>query len=93
MDRRAWGELEEKFSECDLLFYQAGADPHEADYLGGYLSSEQLRARDEAVFAYARRSGKPIAWNLAGGYQSPLREVIELHLATLGECLKVFEGL
>jgi acetoin utilization deacetylase AcuC-like enzyme len=84
-------ELESRFEGCDLIFYQAGADPHLADPLGGYLSSEQLRLRDRAVFRYARRSGKPIAWNLAGGYQEPLSKVLELHLATVGECLAAFE--
>ena len=43
-----------------------------------------------AVFRYARRSGKPIAWNLAGGYQKPLSKVFELHLATVEECLSAF---
>jgi acetoin utilization deacetylase AcuC-like enzyme len=83
-------ELEGAFEGCDIIFYQAGADPHAEDPLGGYLGSEQLRRRDAAVFRYARRSGKPIAWNLAGGYQEPLSKVIELHLATVEECLAAF---
>lgn len=32
-------ELMRSFSDCDLLIYQAGADPHIADPLGGFLTT------------------------------------------------------
>ncbi len=83
-------ELERMFDGCGIILYQAGADPHADDPLGGYLTSEQLRLRDRAVFRYARRRGTPIVWNLAGGYQRPLSTVIELHLSTVEECLSAF---
>jgi acetoin utilization deacetylase AcuC-like enzyme len=86
------GELERVAGECDLILYQAGADPHVDDPLGGLLSSDQMRRRDRAVFRWAAGRGKPIAWNLAGGYQCPIENVLELHLATMEECLAVFEG-
>lgn len=81
------GYLEDRFSECDVLLYQAGADPHIDDPLGGYLTSEELRLRDRHVFRFARRRGIPVVWNLAGGYQTQLSKVLEIHRATVEECL------
>jgi acetoin utilization deacetylase AcuC-like enzyme len=80
-----------RFEGCDLLLYQAGADPHLDDPLGGWLSDQQLRQRDRRVFDHARAAGLPIAWNLAGGYQQPLRKVLDIHDHTLRECMAVFE--
>jgi acetoin utilization deacetylase AcuC-like enzyme len=80
-----------RFRGCDLLLYQAGADPHLDDPLGGWLDDRQLRQRDRRVFDFARAAGLPIAWNLAGGYQQPLRKVLDIHDHTLRECMAVFE--
>lgn len=71
----------------DLLIYQAGADSHVDDPLGGYLDTEQMQRRDELVFATAKKLGVPVAWNLAGGYQRTrdggIRPVLDLHDNTL----------
>lgn len=75
---------------CDVILYQAGADPHVEDPLGGWLTSTQLRDRDRLVFETARKYRIPIAWNLAGGYQEPLRKVLDIHDATMIECTKVY---
>ncbi len=77
------------FAGCDLLLYQAGADPHIDDPLGGWLSNAQLIRRDRIVFESAAIIGLPIAWNLAGGYQEPLRRVLDIHDHTLRECWRV----
>jgi len=61
----------------DLLLYQAGADPQVDDPLAGWLTSEQLRERDRIVFEHCAGRVLPIAWNLAGGYQKPLRKVLD----------------
>lgn len=82
--------LQASMGACDLLFYQAGADPHIEDPLGGELSTDQMARRDRLVFEFGRRRGKALAWNLAGGYQDPVSRVIDLHLATVRECLRVF---
>ncbi len=74
----------------DLILYQAGADVHVDDPLGGVLTTEQMIERDQIVFDAARASKTPIAWNLAGGYQKPLAKVIELHINTMQECIRVF---
>jgi acetoin utilization deacetylase AcuC-like enzyme len=79
-----------RFHDCDLLLYQAGADPHIDDPLGGWLTTDQLAERDRIVFEHCAAQKLPIAWNLAGGYQSPLRKVLDIHDNTLLECLRVW---
>ena len=39
-----------RFADCDIVLYQAGADPHVDDPLGGVLTTEQLYERDFLVF-------------------------------------------
>lgn len=74
------------FEGCDLVLYQAGADPHIKDPLGGWLTGPQLLHRDFLVFEHCRKLGLPVAWNLAGGYQTPLRRVLDIHDATMRQC-------
>lgn len=80
----------EHFSGCDVLLYQAGADPHIDDPYGGWLTTDQLRARDHAVFSTAARLSLPVAWNLAGGYQYDTRGTIDpvllIHENTMKAC-------
>ena len=80
----------DKFSQVDVLLYQAGADPHEEDPLGGYLSTKTMQERDAIVFSTCEGLRIPVAWNLAGGYQKPIEKVIELHVNTMKECLRAF---
>lgn len=79
--------LIKRFSDCDVLFYQAGADPHIDDPLGGYLTTEQMKRRDDIVFMVAKDLDLPIVWNLAGGYQEPFQKVLDIHQNTLDACL------
>lgn len=79
----------EAFQDCALVIYQAGADPHKDDPFGGALSDAHLRERDRIVFTTLKRLGIPVVWNLAGGYQSPIQKVLDIHNATMEECLKV----
>ena len=72
-----------QFGNCDVVLYQAGADPHVDDPLGGWLTTEQLFERDRIVFNTLRELRIPCAWNLAGGYQDPLSKVIEIHSNTM----------
>src|SRR5207249_10865048 len=55
--------------DCDVVLYQAGADPHVDDPLGGWLTTDELARRDAVVFETLREIGVPVVWNLAGGYQ------------------------
>lgn len=79
------------FRGCDVVLYQAGADPHIDDPLGGWLTTEQLRQRDALVFEAFAAMGMPVAWNLAGGYQT-LPKLLEIHDNTAIECLRVLAG-
>lgn len=71
----------------DLVIYQAGADPHVDDPLGGWLSTEGMKERDHIVFDLCHRYSIPLVWNLAGGYQSPVSKVVKLHSNTMQECI------
>lgn len=78
----------EAMAACDLVLYQAGADPHVDDPLGGFLTTPQLATRDWRVFAGLRERGIPVAWNLAGGYQTPLSRVVTIHENTFRASLQ-----
>jgi acetoin utilization deacetylase AcuC-like enzyme len=78
----------EALSGCNLVLYQAGADPHIDDPLGGFLTTAQLAIRDWRVFEGLAARGIPVAWNLAGGYQKPLSKVVGLHLTSLRLCIE-----
>ena len=80
--------LKDKFDGCDVLLFQAGADPHINDPLGGCLTTEHLRKRDQIVFEYCKARGIPVVWDLAGGYQNPLSKVMEVHRNTFAEWIK-----
>jgi acetoin utilization deacetylase AcuC-like enzyme len=82
----------ETFDHYDLVLYQAGADVHIDDPLGGVLTTAQMLERDRIVFEAARRAAVPIAWNLAGGYQKPLSRVIELHVNTMRVCARAYRA-
>jgi acetoin utilization deacetylase AcuC-like enzyme len=81
------------FAGCDVVLYQAGADPHIEDPLGGWLTTEELGRRDARVFEALKAAGVPVAWNLAGGYQRDpdggISKVLEIHDNTLLECARV----
>lgn len=59
----------------DLVFYNAGVDPHAGDRLGRLaLSDAGLRARDARVLGWARSRGLPVTGVLGGGYDDdPVR--------------------
>lgn len=76
----------------DLVLYQAGADIHVDDPLGGLLTTQQMITRDELVFASCAKLGLPLVWNLAGGYQRDPRggidPVLALHRNTMLACIR-----
>ena len=83
-------ELLSRFDRCDVVLYQAGADQHIDDPLGGWLTTDQLYRRDLAVFGVLKAMAVPVAWNLAGGYQEPLRKVLDIHDNTMRACHAVY---
>jgi acetoin utilization deacetylase AcuC-like enzyme len=89
--------LREKLAQFrpQLVLYQAGADTHVDDPLGGLLTTEQMRTRDRLLLTIARELGIPLSWNLAGGYQmetdGSIPRVVQLHLNTFEEALRVWQ--
>lgn len=75
-----------------LVLYQAGADCHVDDPLGGFLTTDEMRQRDRLVFSLAVAHGAPLVWNLAGGYQrdckGTISPVLMLHRQTMTECIE-----
>jgi acetoin utilization deacetylase AcuC-like enzyme len=81
-------------SKPDLLLYQAGADPYFEDpYSPLALDHGDLLARDERVFAFAKKHGLPIAWVLAGGYTEDVSKVVRVHLNTFEAWRRVYGGV
>jgi acetoin utilization deacetylase AcuC-like enzyme len=64
-----------------LLFYLAGADPHEGDRLGRLkLTAQGLAERDRRVFAAARTRRIPMAMVMGGGYGRVLEDTVAVQL-------------
>lgn len=75
----------------DVLFYQAGADPLKGDpYSPLSLGADDLRARDKAVFEFAKAHKIPIVWVLAGGYSKDIQVIVDVHVNTAEVALEVF---
>jgi len=69
-----------------LVFYLAGADPHEGDRLGRLkLSAAGLAERDRRVFTACRERGIPVAVTMAGGYGHEIGDTVSIQLRTLCE--------
>ena len=67
-----------------LIFYLAGADPHEDDRLGRLkLSAAGLAERDRRVFEQARTRGIPVVVSMAGGYGRVIEKTVEVQVATI----------
>ena len=71
-----------------LLFYLAGADPHEGDRLGRLkVSAAALAERDRRVLGAAFERRIPVAISMAGGYGRLIDDTVAVHLATLREAM------
>jgi acetoin utilization deacetylase AcuC-like enzyme len=71
-----------------LIFYLAGADPHEGDRLGRLkLTTTGLAERDRCVLAAARERRIPIAMSMAGGYGRVIEETVEIQFNTIVEAV------
>ncbi|HBJ93842.1 MAG TPA: histone deacetylase, partial [Hyphomonadaceae bacterium] len=54
-------------SSPDVVFYNAGVDPHEGDRLGKLkLTDEGIRARDRLVISRVRERGLPLVCVMGG---------------------------
>jgi acetoin utilization deacetylase AcuC-like enzyme len=67
-----------------LVFYLAGADPHEHDRLGRLkLTAAGLAERDRRVFHAARARGVPLVLTMAGGYGRVIEETVAIQATTV----------
>ncbi|WP_189435603.1 histone deacetylase family protein [Pseudovibrio japonicus] len=66
--------------KADLVFFNAGVDPHHEDRLGRLaLSDDGLRKREDLVFRMVRNAGIPMAGVLGGGYSFDLGLLVSRH--------------
>lgn len=71
-----------------LIFYLAGADPHEGDRLGRLeITTAGLAERDRRVLAAARERRIPVALSMAGGYGRVVEDTVQVHLGTIRAAL------
>lgn len=67
----------------EIIFYQAGVDPLEADRLGRLsLSMTGLARRDRCVLETARAAEIPLALTMGGGYARPIDLTVQAHVQT-----------
>jgi len=79
---QALDTLAQRFTP-QLVFYLAGADPHEGDRLGRLaLTHDGLEARDRRVFDWAWQRRIPVAFAMAGGYGRALEDTVQAQLNT-----------
>ncbi|UCH18396.1 MAG: histone deacetylase [Burkholderiales bacterium] len=77
----------------NLIFYLAGADPHEGDRLGRLrLSFAGLAERDRRVFAAARERGIPVAIAMGGGYGHDIADTVQVQANTWREALASWQA-
>jgi len=75
-----------------LIFFLAGADPHEGDRLGRLkLSTAALAERDRRVLAAARERRIPVALSMAGGYGREVAATVQVQVNTLGLALESWQ--
>lgn len=64
----------------DIVFYNAGVDPHRDDRLGRLsLTDAGLRARDRMVIGHFRGLGIPICGVIGGGYSTDVEALAARH--------------
>lgn len=70
-------------ARADVVFYLAGADPHEGDTLGRLrLTHDGLRRRDAMVLDMCREVGIPVVITMAGGYGRDVQDTVRVHTGT-----------
>jgi acetoin utilization deacetylase AcuC-like enzyme len=87
----ALAQLETRFSP-ELVFYLAGADPHEGDRLGRLkLSFEGLMARDRMVLDWAGKKRIPLAMVMAGGYGKDIADTVQVQMNSFSEAYTAWQ--
>ncbi len=88
---QALAELDRRF-DPGLIFYLAGADPHEGDRLGRLrLTYDGLQARDRRVFDWAWQRRTALAFAMAGGYGHDLESTVQVQVNTWSIALEYWQ--
>ncbi len=73
-----------EFSQAELAFYIAGADPFIGDKLGRMaVTKAGLAERDRIVLTMCRAAGLPVAIVMGGGYANEVEDIVDIHLQTI----------
>ena len=81
-------QLAQRFAP-DLIFYLAGADPHEGDRLGRLaVSDDGMLARDRRVFDWAFQRRLPLVMVMAGGYGRDIESTLRVQMNTYSAALQ-----
>lgn len=79
--------------EADLVFYNAGVDPHRDDRLGRLaLSDDGIAVRDRRVMEWAKRRATPIVGVLGGGYGDNPAQIAARHVSLFRAASDVMKG-
>ncbi len=82
----------EQCVEPGLIFFLAGADPHEGDRLGRLqLSFEGLRQRDRMVLNWALQKQLPLAMAMAGGYGKVIEDTVQVQMNSFAEAFAAWQ--
>ncbi|MCO6389068.1 histone deacetylase [Aliihoeflea sp. 40Bstr573] len=72
--------LVDDYSRPQIVFYNAGVDPHGDDKLGRLaLSDDGILARDRAVIGHFRERGIPVCGVIGGGYSNDIDALAARH--------------
>jgi acetoin utilization deacetylase AcuC-like enzyme len=75
----------------DMAVYLAGADPYLGDKLGGLsLTKSGLQERDKLIFGECTSRKVPVCVVFAGGYATDVKDVVDIHVATIVEASRAF---
>ena len=78
----------------DLVFYNAGVDPHRDDRLGKLaLTDAGLLARDRIVVDACKRTNRPLATVIGGGYSHDIDALARRHAYVCGAAAEKFTHL
>jgi acetoin utilization deacetylase AcuC-like enzyme len=84
-------QLAQRF-DPDLLFYLAGADPHEGDRLGRLaLTDDGMQKRDRRVFDWALTHRVPLVMTMAGGYGREIDSTLRVQVNTYRIALEYWQ--
>lgn len=76
----------------DLVFYLAGADPHEGDRLGRLkLTADGMAVRDRRVWHWCEQRRVPTVMCMAGGYGHDLTAMVAVQLTSVAEAFHAWQ--